>query len=313
MNFRLNQKKVVHQSLGAIRKDVIQKRVGYCCEKLMNSHLENGLRNLICLACGRFERIQESVEIKANTIEDLDKRLVPYGSRSGAFYKAKMKDEVRLFLVKTMEAYPLTELQLIKIMDHYFAIRDHRIPRANPRKGLILACVYKVASIPIEYLSKLYELKQHYITEGLKAYRRDLLPFEDFSLFEMVDVVLNRFMLMEYTVPLKYRETVHEIVKLSVDYYVSMDTTVKTKVAGALYFLVETGFAADIEQKKIGTTLEIGTTTIYKFYDQLVVAIFEDYNENIKYRRDQLVAYLEHKNIRVTTDFLRKRMDKYMN
>jgi hypothetical protein len=309
MNFRFNQKTVVHVDLKDIRKEIVQKKVGFCCGKAMTPRLELGIKTLICLTCGQYFVTQEGAETKSGT-EDLDKKKVPYGDRSGAFYKAKMKEEIHTFLAKAINAFSLTEWQVMKIMDHYFAIRDHRIPRADPRKGLILACVHKITSIPMEYLGRLYGLEQRYITEGLKAYRRDLLPFEDFSLYKMVEVVFKRLELAEYKKPFELKKTVHEIVKLSVDFHVAVNTTVKTKVAGALYLLSETGTELEIET--ISKALDIGTTTIYKFYDQFIVALFEDFNENIKNRRDQLRLYLESRGIKIGEDFLKKRMDKYL-
>lgn len=310
MNFRLNQNKVVHQNISAIKKEIVQERVGYCCKKQMNIRLENGIRTFACMECGKFFRSQDTFMVKTNSFDDIDKKVVPYGSRSGAFYKARMKEEVRQILLKTMETYNLSEAHIIKIMDHYFAIRDHRIPRANPRKGLILACVYKIARIPIEYLSKLYGIKQKYITEGLKAYRRDLTPYEDFSLTEMISNTYNRFKIAGMPEFEKTEKIVHEIISLSIAFYVAIDTTIKTKVAGAIYFLIETGFYK-LDMAKVNKALDIGITTVYKFYDQLIVALHSDYNENIKHRREQLLDYFKHRGITIG-DLQKKRMAKYI-
>ena len=309
MNLRSRQKNMTKLNLRPVIE--IVQNVDICCDVKMYSNITEGMETLICQICGKFLKIQE--EAGNRNFDGMERKKIPYGLRSGTAYKLKMKEEIRIFLQKVLDEYQIEEDQIMQIVKAYFTIRESRIPRANPRRGLICACINKIAGIPVDYLSKIYNLNQKYITEGEKAYRRELTPFDDLSIDELIDNIYIRFKLQDAPEVCTTKSIVTQIIKLSISYYIASDTTMKTKVSGTINFLIETGYF-EYDIKKICKTLNIGIMTVYKFYDQLVLSLYYHVNENTKFRMEQMRDFLKFSGINISDTLKKKkRMEKYFN
>lgn len=300
-----------------IRPEIIAFEINRCCGKDMIAINHNGIRKYECAECGKYIMTQESFDNKTEIIVNYELPVNTYGSLSGHVYMRKMKDDLKTFMNQLTPHYKLSETQVIKIMESYFAMRNSNIRRAEPRRGVICACIHQITKIPVDYLSKFFNLNQRYITEGQKSYNRKLSPFVNVTVDDMVDEVFKRIEYHKDKKICEIRDIIVELVKLSLAYYIAVDTTVKTKVAGILLYLIDVGYIVGYDIEFICKILDIGKNTIYKFYDQFIIMLHVTsrvdgmFIENYHWCNKQLRDYFNTRGVPIIDIPTKKRIDKY--
>lgn len=299
-----------------LQPQIVSIEINYCCGKNMTILNHNSVCRYECDKCGKYIMSNDSFDNKTEITFEYERPVQVYGLLSGYTYIRKMKEELKMFIQKLSPLYNLNENEMINVMDNYFTFRNANIQRAKPRKGIICACINKTAKIPVDLLSKFFNLDQHYITEGQKIYNRKLTPFSIISIDDFVDEEFKRAECHNEKIPLSIRQNIIDIIKLSLEYYIAIDTTIKTKVAGLLLYFSEANIV-NYDINHICKILDIGKNTIYKFYDQFVISLYSNeradksFAENRKYCREQMIDYMSVYNIPVIPLPAKKRLDKY--
>lgn len=305
-----------------IKSNIITMSINQCCGHDMRTVNAGGMLRYEC-DCGKFINTNEVFNGKVDTTMEFDKPQPIYGMLSGSMYVRKMKEELRTNVQKINPFYKLTDVELSDIIDLYFTMRGAGIQRAAPRQGMICAVIHRITKLPVDYLSKIFDLEQKYITDGEKTVSRQLTPFHNMTVEDLVEQEYKRMACQLQGAPLvlveliRVKALVIDIVKLSIGFHIAMDTNVKTKIAGILLYLCDVRFMNLEGNDAVAVLLSIGKNTIYKFYDQFVIMLHVmgrtdgRYVENFTNCRTELRAYLAEHGIPVVTLPDKKRLLKY--
>lgn len=299
-----------------MRPQLVTFEINQCCGKAMIGKNSCGTRIFECEICNKYITTTESFDSKVEYTIDYERPNNTYGLLSGKAYISKMKNDIKIYIKDIIPRYSLTESQIVEIIDMYFLMRNSNIQRAAPRKGIICACINKVTKIPIDLLSSYFNLNQSHITSGQKKYNIRLTPFALVTVDDLIDEEFKRIDCNAGTLNNDIKNIIRDLVKLSLEYYIAIDTTIKTKIAGILLYLYDTKMSTyDID--KICKLLNICENTIYKFYDIFMISLHMTgrvdklYQPNQIWRREQLCAYLEYKSIPIMPIINKKRLDKF--
>ena len=283
----------------------------------------NGIQRYICDGCGRFDDTRESFDAKINISPETEDEITTYGNKSGEGYIKKIKEDIMAEIQKVAKKYTISHEQMMSIMDKYMTIRTEKIPRAKPRIGLICACIYEETKIPQDQIIQIYGIPQKYLTEGIKLYMHELLPFNNISTESLLE---NMFISMKTCclvpeaekVVVSVRPLICEMCKLCSIYYVAHNTTFKTKFAGVIWYLMESG-KITLRPEELYRLLDISRNTILKFYDQFLIILHAtgridgQFSKNFANRRLQLRAYLENRGIKIMPIKLVGKYKKFTN
>lgn len=292
------------------------------CGTKMRATKENGIRKYICDDCGRFITTRETFDNKIEDFTDLERTTPIYGNKSGELYFKKIKEDLKYEINKITLKFAISQEQIMNIMEKFLTIRAERIPRAKPRKGLICACIYEETKIPQEQLCIIYEIKQKYITDGVKMLAHEILPFNNISIESIIEDIYTNLKLQNANliiekILIENKYILIELCKISTIFYIGANTTIKTKFSGAVLYLNEAK-KINIDFEIFIKLINISRNTVLKYYDQLILALHiikrkdDQYNESIANRRTQLHEYLKYRNINIVDIHFRGKYMKYM-
>lgn len=299
--------------------DVLVQRKDICaCGEQMQVLDNNGTKQYICYGCGQMINSDEAFDSKTDEPSELEERRAQYGTKSGEIYMKKVREDVMLEIKKVSKVIPMTEEQITVILKKYLTIRAERIPRAKPRIGLISACIQDEIRVPIEKLSAIFGIHQKYITEGMKTFNKELLPFDTVSIESLVrDFIRNVRTFFPESFWLDHEQNIIDFVKICYYYHIGYDTTIKTKSVGVIWYLHEIN-GAEIPQKFMDYT-GIGKNTLYKFYDKLIVYLHAKsarsgkYPEHFFNRREQLRRFVSDRGIGLLQIEMKGRYAKFLD
>lgn len=301
------------------QKAFIEERLDICvCGEQMQIIDNNGTKQYICYTCGQINYTEEAFDIKLEETIEFEEKRIEYGNKSGENYMRTVREEILLEIKKVSKIIPISEAQSNAAMKNFLIMRSNRIPRARPRKGLISACIINEIKVPIEKISAIFGISQKYITDGIKAFNKHLLPFDKVSIETLVLEFLNN--VREFFDPSfydNYKQIIVDFVKICYYYYIGYDTTIKTKCIGIIYYICQ---VKDITmpQEFINYT-GIGKNTLYKFFDKLVVYLHAKsvagckYPQNFNYRRLELNRFIESRGLKLIQIQLKGRFLKFLD
>ncbi len=288
------------------------------CGETMQMQDANGTKQYICYFCGLITDTNEAFDIKSEEIVEFEEKRVQYGNKSGEEYMRKVREAIMIEIKKISKVIPISEEQIASAMKNYLTMRAERIPRAKPRIGLISACIQNEIKVPIEKLSAIFGIHQKYITEGIKTFNKELLPFDKVSIETIVlDFLNNTRKFFNSDFYDLYKQIIVDFVKICYYYYIGYDTTIKTKCVGIIYYICQ---VKDITMptefiEYTGT----GKNTLYKFFDKLVVYLHAKsvagcrYPQHFNFRREQLNRFIESRGLGLLQINLKGRFLKFLN
>ncbi len=288
------------------------------CGEYMQILENNGAKQYVCNNCGRIINTTEAFDVKEDIIIDLEEKKARYGSKSGDMYMKKVKDEVMTEIKKVAKIYPMTETQISSILKKFLTIRSERIPRAKPRIGLISACIQDEIKLPTEMLSTIFSIPQKHITEGIKTFNKELLPFNTVSIENIIVDFLN--LSKQYFNELfwiNYTQLIIDLIKVCCGFYIGYDTTIKTKCVGTIWYICQAK-KIKMPEEFIKST-KMGKNTLHKFYDQLIVFLHAKgrkdglYQAHFENRSRELKRFMRDHDLELVNIELKGRYLKFLD
>jgi len=293
----------------------IQKFEDICCGVKMFVEISNESKNYLCKICGKYIRFSSIDEISEFNIGEENKNI--YGKKSGIKYEESIKNDILKSIDKAKKIDIICDKHKYKIIEIYMCLRGAYINRAQPRTGIILGCISKIAGISKEALSKEFQIGTKYITEGIKFITREIPSLQQNTQDDNIDIEYKKFKIDIYKDIFNDNKIiVRELIKLSDAYYIGNNTTIKTKIAAIFIYLSDVKYI-NITRTDIVKVCFTEINTIYKFYDYLVIylnassRIDKLFSENFLNRYIEMRKYFTSRDIPILKIEYKGRFQKY--
>lgn len=284
-----------------------------CCDNKMKMINENGNKTFICIICGKYIETSESF----NNINEFEKKISNEKKKYGLSNEKVNKSLISNLLSKIQINFQISESAIINIIKNYNDLRARQIFRGKKKDAIIIMCIVKNTSIPVNTLTSIFNVKQRHLTDAHKLIQYELAPFDNTSIKEYCDGLFKE--LIHLKIYLNLEPNIYQfIIKLmviSVVYYIGHDRRLGTLFYSIIYYLQNTGdikYDCDLIFKAV----HIQKNTIYKYYDMLLIYLnckemVGGTTENFIYRHMQLVEFFTEEKIKILPLYNESRLEKY--